>query len=318
MSEHFDVCERCPACDSASQETLFTRSYAEPALRDTLEGFYSEAFRRDYHWMLEAEYTLQRCGECGLIFQRHVPDAFLLGKLYEEWIDAAKAHARLRAGPLPAKPLATAHHVFLGLSLVQSSHRPLQTLDYGCGWGEWAQMMRAFGVEAWGTEGSATRGEYCHRCGINVIDETELPDRGFDFINLDEVFEHLPRPRPMLAMLVTKLRAGGVVRISVPNGRNVAKHLRHFERELRRPRGGGLYPVAPLQHLTCFTNASLTRLAAECGLVRIKPSWRVLLRAAHFPAGLKPKIRELIRPLYLRSSFCTELYFVARTDDGRQ
>jgi len=58
-----------------------------------------------------------------------------------------------------------------------------------------------------------------------------LPDADFDFINVDQVFEHLPYPRATLANLTTKLRAGGVVRISVPNGRRVLKKLRYFRKD---------------------------------------------------------------------------------------
>jgi len=309
MSEHFQVRERCPACDGVDVQTIFSRGYAEPNLRSTLEGFYTKALRRDYHSLLDAEYTLQRCRSCALVFQQQIPDEFLLGRLYEEWIDTKGQLDRLRAGLPPGRPLAIAHQVFLSLSLIRQPSHPLQALDYGCGWGEWALMTRAFGADGWGTEFSPTRREYCLQRRVRVVDEAELVDGDFDLINLDEILEHLPKPRATLAMLATKLRTGGVMRISVPNASRVAGKLRQFDRELSRPRGGRLYLVAPLQHLSCFCGRSLMMMAEASGLKRVVPSWRVLGNAFHLPEGLRPKARALIRPFYLRSDSCTELFF---------
>jgi SAM-dependent methyltransferase len=170
-------------------------------------------------------------------------------------------------------------------------------------------MTRAFGAVAWGTELSPARRDYCLQLGIEVVADDALPDGGFDFINADQVFEHLPQPRETLGLLVKKLRPGGILRIAVPNGLGIERALRRFDRELARPVLGALNPVAPLEHLNCFRTRALVRLAASHGLRRVIPPWKMLLAAMYFPPGAARKAKAMARPFYLRSGIATQLFF---------
>ena len=303
------VRHECPACSGAQVECLYARPYGDPVLREVLQAFYGEALRRDYEVLRGAEFTLLECRDCGLVFQQQVPNRALLARLYEEWIDPRAALACHHATARLRDQLDVARDAFISLSRARSEERPRRTLDYGCGWGEWASMAQAFGTESWGTELSATRQGYCAARGIRIVDEAELPDGAFDVINLNQVFEHLPEPRETLVRLTRTLRAGGVIRIAVPQGRSIKRHLRRFEEEVRRPQGGRLYAVAPLQHLSCFTTESLVALAARCGLRRSVPPWGVLLESIHLPPGWKGRLKALVRPVYLRSGVSTDLLF---------
>lgn len=309
MNEHFQLRSHCPACGGRRAQPLLSRSYDEPELRSALEDFYAAVGQLDYIWLREATYALQRCEDCLLVFQQYVPDDFVLGELYEKWIDPQKAFARFHASVAPSRRLQIARDVGLSLSLVTPKDGAIRALDYGCGWGEWAAMTGAFGAEPWGTELSPTRRAYCAERGIKLVDDASLPDGGFDFINADQVFEHLPNPRTTLQLLTRKLCDHGVVRIAVPNGWRIERHLRNFDRELRLPRLGRLNAVAPLEHLNCFRTRSLTALAAACGLRRVVPSWQLLQPAFHLPAGWSAKAKAIVRPFYLRSAWSTQLYF---------
>jgi hypothetical protein len=92
-----------------------------------------------------------------------------------------------------------------------------------------------------------------------------------------------------------------------------SRALRHFDRELTKPQLGRLNPVAPLEHLNCFTTQPLVRLAAACGLQRVVPSWATLLHELVWPPGTKSRVKSLLRPAYLRSGFATQLYFQRAT-----
>lgn len=299
----------CPACASRDLTEVFSREYADPRLRQALEGFYREVGGLEYEALLGQSYVLDRCRRCGILCQKHVPADRLLEELYERWIDPEKAFARHNATITPARRMQIAQGVALSLSLVKPTGGQIQALDYGCGWGEWAAMIAAFGAISWGTELSATRRAHCTALGIRMVDDTELPDARFDFINADQVFEHLPHPRKTLQLLTQKLSPHGVIRIAVPNGWRIERRLRRFDEELRKPRLGGLNPVAPLEHLNCFRTRSLVALAASCGLRRVRPPWHVLAATMHLPRGWRARLKAAAMPFYLRSSFSTQLFF---------
>lgn len=311
MNARFVTRACCPVCGATDAPTLFSRPYAEPRLRLALERFYADVGHIDTAALLGADYVLQGCARCGLVYQRDVPDDFLLGKLYEEWISPTRAFERFHAQVTPVRQAEIARDVAISLALIRRPPSPRRTLDYGCGWGEWGRTTIAAGAETWGTELSASRRAACERAGIRVVADAALPDGYFDLINADQVFEHLPAPAVTLALLTSKLSASGVIRIAVPNGWRIARALAAFDRELQRPRLGGLNPVAPLEHLNAFTTRSLVALAGTCGLVRCRPPWPVLRRARCWPPGLRAKLKQLVLPAYLRSRWSTQLWFTA-------
>jgi len=308
MNAAFVSRKTCPACGAEACTRIFARPYSEPRMRTALTTFYSQVGGLDYSVLLDAEYALARCHRCGLIFQTSVPNDALLARLYEEWISPGKALARYHSHLPPLYYVELASEVHLAATLIQPA-APRLALDYGCGWGEWARMTQAFGFEAWGTELSPTRCQLAAQSGIRVVADAALPAAAFGLINLDQVLEHLPAPRETVCLLAEKLHPGGVIRIAVPNGLRVPHALRHFDRELTRPRLGGLNPVAPLEHLNCFTHRSLVHLATTCGLRRTLPPPKSLWSAWVFPPRWKSRLKHIFRPLMLRSNLTTQVYF---------
>ena len=308
MNSRFNSRSVCPACGSVGFEPLFARPYAEPRLRAALTSFYAQVGSLDYSVLLDAGYALARCNDCGLIFQVHVPDNELLCRLYEVWISPALAFARFHRVVPPHRRDEIVSEVQIAARLA-GPDAPRRALDYGCGWGEWSRATQNLGYESWGAELSPTRRAHAAHAGVHVVTDAELPDRSFGLINIDQVLEHVPQPSETLRLLAAKLHPAGVLRLAVPNGLRVANALRHFDRELERPRLGRLNPVAPLEHLNCFTTRPLLRLANACGLHRVTPSWGVLMKRVILPPGFAAKLKTLARPLYLRSHLATQLYF---------
>ena len=297
----------CPACGAAGAPA-FSRAYAEPVMRAALTAFYATVGGLDYALLEDATYHVASCPRCRTWFQSSIPSDALLGKLYEEWIDPEKARLRFHHHQPPEHFLGLAQEVRTTLSLAGTSAPPA-ALDYGCGWGEWSRMTQAFGQVAWGTELSPTRREHALRQGVRVVTDAELPAGHFGLINIDQVLEHLPAPRACLGLLATKLHPHGVLRVAVPHAGRVSGALRHFDRELARPRLGGLNAIAPLEHLNAFTTTGLLQLAAASGLERIKPAWGTLLGSIVFPRRAAARLKALLRPFYLRSGVTTQLYF---------
>ena len=302
----------CPACGTTGR-TAFSISYANSALKSALLDFYAKVGGLDYPVIEHATYEVARCPECSTWFQTRVPSDPILAKLYEEWIDPEKARLRFHHNHSPHQSLHCAREVALALALARSS-APRTALDYGCGWGEWSRMTQAFGCESWGTELSPTRRAHAEKSGVRVEADADLPDHHFGLVNLDQVLEHVPDPRATLGLLATKLHPDGILRLAVPNAWRVSRALKNFDRELTRPRLGGLNAIAPLEHLNAFSHEGLVRLARAAGLSPVRPPWKLLLATSLFPPGLASKVKTLARPFYLRGRFSTVLFFAHSAD----
>lgn len=297
----------CPACGNPGTR-VFARAYSEEYLRTALLKFYDKVGGLDYPVIEHATYEVARCPECHTWFQTSIPSDALLGRLYEEWIDPEKARLRFHHNHSPHQSLHCAREVALAIALTRAS-APRTALDYGCGWGEWGRMTQAFGFESWGTELSSTRRAHAEKNGICIEADADLPDQHFGLINLDQVLEHVPDPRSTLQLLAAKLHPEGILRLAVPNAWRVARALKNFDRELARPRLGGLNAIAPLEHLNAFSHEGLIRLARTTGLSAVRPTWSLLLATTFLPPGLASKAKGLLRPFYLRSRRATQLYF---------
>lgn len=156
--------------------------------------------------------------------------------------------------------------------LLQPEGRP-RVFDYGMGEGHWIVMVRAYGSEAWGSDVDPRAESVAAEAGVRfVVDPVTLPDDYFDFINADQVFEHLPDPLGTLQLLAGKLRSGGYLKLSTPADRKI-------EAKLERLRAAGYalddfvrecHALSPLSHINLFTARSLRHLADRAGLTSVR------------------------------------------------
>lgn len=166
------------------------------------------------------------------------------------------------------------------LRLLVDSKRP-KVLDYGMGLGTWLLAMRAFGAECWGTDIDPLSKIIAKDNGLRFEGELDnLPEGYFDFINSDQVFEHLPDPLQHLQQIVRKLAPGGIIKLSVPGDSRMPRKLERL--------AGGAPPevreflsksdaLSPLCHINLFTPDSLRALGEAAGL----ESFRIPLKTAY-------------------------------------
>ncbi len=107
------------------------------------------------------------------------------------------------------------------LDYFKNIKRELKFLDFGMDWGRWCLMSKAFGCDVYGTELSESRIKYGQSIGINVIDWDEISNFEFDFINTEQVFEHITSPLEILKYLSHSLKQHGLIKISVPDGGDI-------------------------------------------------------------------------------------------------
>ena len=286
----------CPACGSTRFGTRYSAPYDEPPMREYLEGYYTKPDRREFDCLRGASYILCECEVCGLIFQRDIPDDRLMETLYERWICPVESLKHSVNGLSQYS-----HHAQEVMQLIAYFGRtspPLAFLDYGMGWGDWALMAKAFGCDSYGTELSVARADHARANGINVISGEDIPHRRFDFINTEQVFEHIPRPLETLSYLAGSLSEGGLLRISIPSAKGIERRLKRMDWTAPRKSKDSLLPVAPLEHINCFRRPTLVTMAALAGMEEVVLPAKVQFGHRTDWGGPVSLAKNLVRPVY--------------------
>ena len=141
-------------------------------------------------------------------------------------------------------------------------------LDFGCNWGKWASMALAHGCDVHAVEVNRAAAAFCAGRGIKIVDFEKLEGLRFDFINVDQVMEHLTAPRPVAQRLASCLKRGGFLKMNTPDNprlpRILAAAQRTGDNRVLDPRT--LDSLAPLEHVNLFSRASLETLGEKAGL----------------------------------------------------
>jgi len=281
-----------------------------------LAGYYNKVTQTaQEHWLEGGEFEVVLCNTCGLIYQRQVPDDVFMAELYGNWLG--------KNDPLaPNKPqLPMEYYGYLAQEVLQifeflrkrkhGIDRP-NVLDFGLGWGNWAQVARAFGGNVSGVEFSPSKIQHLKGLGFSILasDELHTNVEKFDFINTEQVLEHLANPAEVTASLIRLLKPGGIIKLSVPDGRGIPRRLEHWDWAGANERREVLMPIQPLEHINCFTSDSLNRFAGRFGLKRLGLPIR---NALAFPAdwsGWRTISKGLLRPIkrHVLKRGCYALY----------
>jgi SAM-dependent methyltransferase len=286
--------DACPVCASTELRELFSCPYTREPIRGFVDRWFTYTGRVDFELLEGADYVLQECRSCGLIFQQYVPDEDLAEIVYERWSDPERAHHHREKAGLASRGR-NALEVMSIIEFLGRDPKQLRFLDFGMGWGNWVRIAEAFGVECFGLESSASRLAHARTLGLKVIGPDELEGQRFDFINTEQVFEHLPDPHGTAVDLAAALTDRGILKISVPNARRLKRNV--AAGRWSEPKGSkkGLFDATPLQHINAFTHRPLVRLGRRAGLVpvpipprlryRYMPTWERLPMLARRTLG---------------------------------
>jgi len=295
---HFETRKHCPTCESTNTIEVYSCSFLKSPVRDFLESFYSPQGKIGFEYLDGANFILEECNSCGTIFQKEIPSDFLMNKLYEEWIDPKKVFdLHLKKDNL-AKFWYYAQEVMMTIAFFNRIPSELKFLDFGMGWGKWCYMAKAFGCDIYGTELSKARIAYAQSQGVKVITWNEISDHSFDLINTEQVFEHIPEPLETLRYLKESLEPHGLIKISVPDGRDIKRRLKIGDWMAPKGSKNSLNPVSPLEHINCFKRASVIRMADIVGLELVTIPVSLQLAYATNWNGTKQIIKRLARPIY--------------------
>jgi SAM-dependent methyltransferase len=274
---HRPVCE---VCGSARAQVLFSTLLTDPAVWGFLTEHYGGRVCADE--VAGALYEVLACEACGFVWQAYVPDEALTARLYDEWISAEESRAR-RSETDEALRKAFSWQIAGIAPLVGKRPGETNVLDFGAGWGTWCAMAQVAGYNVKGVEISQRRIEHARARGVQMVSSLdELGAWRADYVNVEQVLEHVRQPAATMAGLASVLAADGVVRVSVPNSSGV-------RRALAAPGyAAGKDAVQPLEHINCYTPAVLRRLGRQAGLRPLRRAgllldgrrWRAGVRAA--------------------------------------
>jgi 2-polyprenyl-3-methyl-5-hydroxy-6-metoxy-1,4-benzoquinol methylase len=141
-----------------------------------------------------------------------------------------------------------------------------RTLEIGCGEGQFTCQLNP--CEKWGIEPNPDAAEqakkvFSHVC-IGTFEQvaTDVPDKAFDLVVINDVLEHMPDHDKFLLEIQKKMLPGGYLMGSVPNVRfySVLKNLL-CRRDWRYVDAG----VLDRTHFRFFTQKSLRRSLEQAG-----------------------------------------------------
>jgi len=258
----------CPLCGGGEFEPLFTgkdRMYGKPG-----------------------EFPVVRCHSCALQFLaldftfeelgRYYPTTYYSFEAASEHIPAGLKGMELRLrraveqqvlGAYLGYPLARSANPLIRWLAAGKRQRYAQTphylpdgrlLDVGCGGGNYLAAMRKLGWQVEGVEPGQSGVEAGRRQGLTIhhgtLETVQLPAASFDFVRFEHVLEHTPDPLATLREAARVLKAGGRIRVQVPNADSLP--ARQF--------GSYWYHLDTPRHLFWFTPTTLQRMAGQAGL----------------------------------------------------
>jgi SAM-dependent methyltransferase len=210
---------------------------------------------------VDGRYQVQQCRTCSLMFLNPQPTEDELAPHYprETYYSLAERKTRTdRAGELVAKAQGAMKLLVAPLrSLVRSTVTVVggRLLDVGCGAGQYVQLARELGMDAYGVEPALDRSDD-PKIFAGTLADARHPDDFFDVVTVNHVLEHVASPARLLDQLKRVLKPGGTLVVATPLADSLA--YRVFGRrwvQLDIPR-----------HLYTFTTSTLRRYADKSGL----------------------------------------------------
>lgn len=155
--------------------------------------------------------------------------------------------------------------------------RGLRILDLGCGGGHNGALLKQAGArEVVGVEQDAGAAAQARKRLDAVVEgdlarlePTRLGEAPFDAVLASDVLEHLAEPEVVLQRVLTRLRPGGAVVVSLPNVAHVWVFANLLMKRWPRKSSG----IFDRTHLRFFGKRDMVRLLEDAGLrvLRVEP-----------------------------------------------
>ncbi len=240
----------CPLCHREQGDVWYKCAFNDEGMQTFLQSYYEG--RVDTK-ILDGNFIILRCKACQFLWQKEILTDDGMEQLYEYWIDIKESQEKRKNSMLT---LQYAKHCARLLRLFKNPHAT-HILDVGMGFGEWCSMAQAFGFNVHGVEISETRLTQAKKRGIQCSTPEHIPNKEWDFIELEQVLEHVENPQELIEKLVRSLKKGGYIHIGVPSATHAIHTPLSKDDVLRKG------PFQPLEHINSFSYHALTSLLAR-------------------------------------------------------
>jgi 2-polyprenyl-3-methyl-5-hydroxy-6-metoxy-1,4-benzoquinol methylase len=331
---YFVARDACPVCGSKNIKTLYAGAYTADPVKSFVLSHYKGQGKVDLDCLAGTDFIVDACGDCGTIYQRHVPNDALLDKIYNEFISQETLYPRAMRNLTMEWFKARSGELIELFSLLPKQPGEVKFLDYGFGYGSWSRVAVALGAEVYATEISAEKIAYGGAIGVKMVDETALTGMQFDIVHTEQVFEHLLDPHGDFLKLAKLVAPGGIMKLSVPPAGNIRELLTsrgmaavsplesdwQTAAERQAARANAAYMcIVPLEHINVLTERGVALLAREAGLrvigtVRKQAVPVSTASPSRFVRSLKELGRAAARVLLRRLTHRDTGYYVLRRD----
>lgn len=248
----------CPV-SGANADVIFSRPYSLPEMRVFTKRCGLTAALAD------KPYEIRFCPASGLHFQTWVMDDRELAGLYSPPAD--ENFFREQIGQQKLHWFAHMTEEILVMRQLVTARTPV-VLDFGCNCGKWASMALAHGCEVYGVDVNRDAAAFCAARGIKMLFQNDLGRARFDFINADQVVEHLTEPLGVARLLADALKPGGFLKLGTPDNPRLPQQLRAAQASGNNAvlAAKTLDSLSALEHVNLFNNGSLRLLGERVGL----------------------------------------------------
>lgn len=273
---------KCPVCDNSSCETVLSLAYSNELFSGLFDGLNVPP------GIYKQNYTIKYCPSCDFYYQETSLD-----------LEEAKAfYSSKSAESSRCRKLSEYAHLAEEAMLIRLlfSDRQPAVLDFGMNTGDWALMAKAYGCKVYGSDIAEFSRQCASSKSIEFVEPDNLPENEFDFINVDQVFEHLQAPYHTLWYLIRSLKKGGIIKISTPGDKKfrikieMLKNNKFSFTEFKKE----FDSLLPLIHLNLFSKKSLINLGKRVGL----SVYRIPLKISYATMTLFDSMRQLNRNIY--------------------
>lgn len=303
MNQYIIQRKVCPGCEHEESTEILSSSFLNQPLIGSIQKNFAVTKIDIFELIKDVKYQLRECSNCGLIFQKTCFTEEVMVQIYQQRSLAPDVQTRGAAKPLD-KSAYYAEEVVALIKMLNRNPSDIDVLDFGMGWGHWCYMAKAYGCNSFGYDTSEYKQEFARKNGITTIDE--VASKKFDYINTEQVLEHVLYPLETVRMLCESLKPGGILKISVPNGArfNNARLLA----DSTNPARSRLDLVSPLMHINTFNYNAIITMAEKAELRPIRIPAKYQYSNVHL-LNIKQGVKTILRPLYRRFARTTYLHF---------
>jgi 2-polyprenyl-3-methyl-5-hydroxy-6-metoxy-1,4-benzoquinol methylase len=205
--------------------------------------------------------TYSRCVSCNMVYCGNVWDEDVLRSVYEQAIDHSRSKATILTTTVRAWRAQMWADILRVLRLMgREELGDLKLIDYGCGWGDFLDVVDGFGVLALGHEIDRAKIQHVRERGLPVTtDVSDLKSFGpADVLVMIAVLEHLQDPGAALSLARELLKPNGLLVVSVMDYRS--KYTRRNVNRIRKGLPALTQHLNPVEHVSIFDYDSVMNL----------------------------------------------------------